>query len=144
MTFGLGPSASFDTASDDALGTGKNTLGVAAVIFAAPNPQVQVGGLVIWRADVGGDDMRADVNTLAIQPFYFFQLGKGLYFRGAPIIPFNLESGDYHVPMGLGIGKVVKIQGTVLNFFIEPQPSILLHGAGQPQFQVYGALNMQF
>ena len=144
LTFGIGPSASFNTASSDALGSGKNTLGVAAVLFAVPNPQVQIGGLVIWRTDVGGDDARADVNLLALQPFYFWQLGKGLYFRGAPIIPFDLESGHYSVPMGLGIGKVVKISGKVFNFFIEPQPSILSWGTGQPNFQIYGALNMQF
>lgn len=144
LTFGLGPSASFNTASDDALGSGKNTLGAAAVVFAAPNPQFQYGGLVIWRTDIGGDDARADVNVLALQPFYFWQLGKGLYFRGAPTIPFDLESGNYHVPMGLGIGKVVKMGGTVFNFFIEPQPSILSDGPSQPNFQIYGALNMQF
>jgi hypothetical protein len=144
FTFGIGPSASFNTASNDALGTGKNTLGVAAVVFAMPSPQFQIGGLVIWRTDIGGDSNRADVNLLAIQPFYFWQLGKGLYFRGAPVIPFDLTSGDYHVPIGLGVGKVVKINGTVFNFFIEPQPSILVEGVGQPTFQIYAALNMQF
>ena len=144
FTFGIGPSASFNTASDDALGTGKNTLGAAAIVFAALSPQIQVGGLVIWRTDVGGDVNRDGVNLLAIQPFYFWQLGKGLYFRGAPIIPFNLENGDYHVPIGLGIGKVVKINKTVFNFFIEPQPSVLVRGVGQPTFQLYAALNMQF
>lgn len=144
LTFGLGPSASFDTASHESLGSGKNTLGVAAVLFAAPSPQFQVGGLVIWRTDVGGDAARPDVNVLALQPFYFWQLGKGLYFRGAPTIPFDLESGHYSIPMGLGIGKVIKMNGAVFNFFIEPQPSILKYGAGQPNFQIYGALNMQF
>lgn len=144
FTFGIGPSASFNTASDDALGTGKNTLGVAAVIFAVLSPQMQVGGLVIWRTDISGDANRDGVNLLALQPFYFWQLGKGLYFRGAPIIPFDLERGNYHVPLGLGIGKVVKISGTVYNFFIEAQPSILVKGAGQPTLQIYAALNMQF
>ena len=144
FTFGIGPSASFNTASDETLGTGKNTLGVAAVAFAVVSPQIQVGGLVIWRTDVGGDTAREDVNLLAIQPFYFFQLGKGLYLRGAPIMPFNLESGNYHVPLGLGLGKVLKIEDVVLNFFIEPQPSILSRGTGEPNFQVFGGLNMQF
>lgn len=144
LTFGIGPSASFNTATDETLGTGKNTLGIAAVAFAVPNPKIQVGGLVIWRTDVGGDTARADVNLLAIQPFYFWQLGKGLYFRGAPIMPFNLQSGNYHVPLGLGMGKVVKIEGVVFNFFIEPQPSILSSGTGEPNFQVFGGLNMQF
>ena len=144
LTFGLGPSFSFDTASSDALGTGKNTAGLAAIVFAVPNPQFQGGALVIWRTDVGGDEARADVNLLAIQPFYFWQLGKGLYFRGAPIIPFDLETGDYHVPLGLGLGKVVKIEGVVCNFFMEAQPSVLSRGTGQPNYQIYGALNMQF
>ena len=143
-TIGIGPSASFDTASDVALGSGKNTLGVAAVGFHAPSKDFQFGGLVTWKGDVGGDPTRDDVNLLAIQPFYFWQLGKGFYFRGAPIIPFDLDKGDYHVPVGLGIGKVVKMHNTVFNFFIEPQPSVLIHGAGQPTFQFYGALNMQF
>ena len=144
FTFGLGPSAAFNTASNDALGTGRNSLGLAAVVFASPVPQIQVGGLVIWRTDIGGDDARDEVGILALQPFYIFQVGNGFYFRGAPIIPFDLESGHYHVPMGLGAGKVIKIGGTVLNFFIEPQPSVLVYGAGQPQFQIYGALNIQF
>ena len=144
LTFGLGPAASFNTASDAALGSGKNTLGVAAVAFAAPSPQFQFGGLVTWRADVGGDVTRESVNMLAVQPFYFWQLGKGLYFRGAPIMPFDLDKGEYHVPVGLGIGKVIKMNKTVFNFFVEPQPSVLVQGAGQPVFQIYAALNMQF
>ena len=143
-TFGLGPAASFNTASDDALGTGKTTLGAAAVVFASPVPQIQVGSLVIWRTDVAGDDKRDPVNFLAIQPFYFLQLGKGLYFRGAPIWVFDLERGYYHVPLGLGVGQVMKVNNIVFNFFLEPQPSILVYGPGQPVFQIYGALNMQF
>ena len=143
-TFGLGPAASFNTASDDALGSGKTTLGAAAVVFASPVPQIQVGGLVIWRTDIAGDDNRDPVNFLAIQPFYIWQLGKGLYFRGAPIWVFDLESGYYHVPLGLGVGQVMKVNNIVFNFFLEPQPSILVYGPGQPVFQIYGALNMQF
>jgi hypothetical protein len=144
LTFGIGPSMSFDTASDDALGSGKTTLGAAAVVFYVPNPQFQCGGLVIWRTDIGGDKERQDVNFLAVQPFYIWQLGKGLYFRGAPVWVFDIENGAYHVPMGLGIGKVVKMKKVVYNFFIEAQPSVLVKGAGQPAVQMFMALNMQF
>jgi len=144
ITFGFGPAASFNTASDDALGSGKNTLGAAVIVFASPVPQIQIGGLVIWRTDIGGDANRDDVNFLALQPFYIWQLGKGLYFRGAPIMVFDLEKGHYHVPLGMGIGQVIKIKGTVFNFFIEAQPSILVYGAGQPVYQIYSGLNMQF
>jgi len=144
LTFGIGPSASFPTASKDELGNGKYTLGLAAVVFAVPNPQLQYGALVIWRTSIAGDENRADVNFMAIQPFYFWQLGGGTYIRGAPIMVFDLESGDYHIPLALGIGQVLKVGGTVFNFFIEPQYSVLVEGVGQPNFQIYTGVNMQF
>ncbi len=68
----------------------------------------------------------------------------GLYMRGAPIWAFNLESGNYHVPIGLGIGKVVRSGKVVYNFFIEPPFTVLDRGPGQPEIQFYMALNMQF
>jgi len=144
LTFGIGPAATFDTASDDALGSGKNTLGVAAIVFAVLSPQFQTGGLVIWRASIGGDENRDSTSVLAIQPFFIFQLGKGLYFRSVPIWVFDVKNNYHHVPLGLGIGKVIKIKKVVYNFFVEAQPSILVKGPGQPTFQFYAALNMQF
>ncbi len=143
FTFGFGPSFAFNTAHAN-LGSGRNSAGAAAVVFAVPNPALQIGGLVIYRTDIGGDDNRPDAHLLALQPFYIFQAGQGLYFGGAPIIPFNLTNGDYHIPIGMRIGKVIKVNNAILNFFIEPQPSIVVQGVGQPQFQIYGALNMQF
>lgn len=144
FTFGIGPAGTFDTAGDDALGTGKNTLGVAAVVFAVPNPQFQIGGLVIWRTSIGGDENRDSTSVLAIQPFFIFQLGKGLYFRSVPVWVFDLKNNYHHVPLGLGIGKVMKIKKVVYNFFVEFQPTLLVEGPGQPVFQVFMALNMQF
>jgi len=48
------------------------------------------------------------------------------------------------VPLGIGIGQVVKKGKTVYNFFVEPQFSLADHGAGQPKWQIFFALNMQF
>ncbi|RLD27669.1 MAG: hypothetical protein DRI70_04295, partial [Bacteroidetes bacterium] len=104
----------------------------------------QVGGLVIWRTDISGDENREGVNILAVQPILLWQLGKGLYFRSVPIWAFDLQNGHYNVPMGFGIGQIFKIKNIVFNFFVEPQFSILVKGAGQPVFQIYTALNMQF
>ncbi|NLR93043.1 hypothetical protein [Flammeovirga agarivorans] len=144
LSFGIGPSVSAPTATHSTLGTGKWTLGAAAVAFASVSPQFQTGGLVIWRTDVGGDMNREEVNILAFQPFAFWQVGNGVYFRSAPTWNFNLEKGTYNVPLGVGLGKVIKIKKTVCNFFIEPQYSVLHYGDNQPLFQLYSALNMQF
>jgi hypothetical protein len=144
LSFGIGPEATFPTATEDDLGSGKYTLGAAAICFAAPDPKFQTGGLVTWRTDVGGDDDRDPVSLLAIQPFFLWQWGGGVYSRCVPVWVFDLRSGDYSVPLGLGLGKVMKVGDTVFNFFLEPQYTVLVEGIGQPLFQIYTSVNMQF
>ena len=48
------------------------------------------------------------------------------------------------MPLGFGIGKVVKAGHTVFNIFIEPQFTVLHDGVGQPEMQIFAGLNMQF
>jgi hypothetical protein len=61
-----------------------------------------------------------------------------------PLWVFSLETNSYSVPIGLGIGQVIKKDNTVFNIFIEPQWTILHDGVGQPEFTVFVGLNMQF
>lgn len=144
VAVGVGPLLGAPTATEDETGTGKWQAGLAGVFFDGRSPKFQWGGLLTYQTDFAGDKDRANTSLLVGQPFYFWQLGKGLYVRGAPQWVFNLEYNSYHVPMGLGIGKVMPIGGTVFNFFIEPQYTILDRGVGQPEFQIYAAVNMQF
>lgn len=144
VSVGVGPQITVPTATEDETGTGKWQAGVAAVYFNAKSKRFQWGGLVTWQTDFAGDDDRPGTNLLALQPFYFVQLGKGLYVRGAPIAVFNLENDTYSVPVGLGIGQVIPTPGIVYNVFIEPQFTILDRGAGQPEFQLFMGLNLQF
>ncbi|KAF2508780.1 hypothetical protein EYY60_16155 [Flavobacterium zhairuonense] len=142
-TVGLGPMVTAPTASHDEIGSGKWQGGFAFVAFIAKSPVFQFGGLVTWQASFAGDGDREDTSVGAIQPFYFFQLGKGTYLRGAPIWAFDFKKNAYSVPLGLGIGKVIKLGGTMVNIFIEPQYSMLIDGV-QPQFQVFSGINFQF
>ena len=143
-SFGIGPQFVLPTASRDATGAGKWQAGAAAVYFDATSKLFQWGGLVTYRTDFAGDDDRADTSVLAAQPFYFLQLGGGNYLRGAPIWVFDLENDSYHVPIGLGIGRVIPTKRVVFNVFIEPQFTILDKGPGQPEFQLFMGFNMQF
>ena len=68
---------------------------------------------------------------------------KGYYLRSVPIWTYNFDNGNYSMPLGLGIGKVIKKGKAVYNIFVEPQWSIADRGAGQPNFQVFFAVNMQ-
>ena len=142
-TVGIGPLIAAPSATCDNLGSGKWQGGLAFVAFIAKSPVVQFGGLITWQASFAGDEDRSSTNLAAVQPFYFFQLGKGTYLRGAPIWAFNIETEAFHMPLALGIGKVVKMGNTVFNLFIEPQYS-MLHNGTQPQFQLFTGINLQF
>jgi len=144
LTFGAGPLIVAPTATNDALGSGKWQAGAAAILFAVPSPQVQYGALVTWQTSFAGDSERDTTNTLAAQMFGILQLGGGTYLRSTGVWVFNLRNGDYSVPIGLGIGKVVKAGKTVYNVFVEPQYTVLHQGVGQPAFQVFFGINMQF
>ncbi len=144
VQFGIGPLLAVPTATNDLLGSGKWQLGAALVYFNAESAQLQFGGLVTWQASIAGDENRASTNLFVLQPFGMWQLGGGTYLRSAPLWVFNLKTGDYNVPFGLGIGKIIKVGSTVYNIFIEPQYTILHEGIGQPEFQLFVGLNMQF
>lgn len=110
--WGAGLIAQLDSASDDVLGAGKWGLGPTAVALKIEKQWVY-GGLInnVWS--VAGDDDRADVNIMLIQPFvnYNFPDTPGRYLTFAPIITANWEadSGDtWTIPLGLGIGQIAK------------------------------------
>jgi hypothetical protein len=144
VSFGIGPQLTAPTASNDALGSGKWSAGFANVLFNAKSPKFQYGYLLTWQESFSGDSDRQKVNIAALQPFAFYQLGGGTYLRGAPIWSYNLENDDYSIPVGIGIGQVLKKEKTVYNAFIEPQFSLTDKGPGLPQWQIFFGFNMQF
>ncbi len=140
--FGIGPLVAAPTATDDSLGADVWQAGAAAVYFDASSPIVQWGGLVTYQTDITGDG--GPTSLAVLQPFLMIQLGKGTYLRSAPLWVFDLENDTYNVPIGFGIGKVVKKNKTVFNMFIEPQFTVLHDGVGQPELTIFAALNLQF
>ena len=144
ISFGIGPQLTAPTATKDALGSEKWSAGLVNVLFNASSPKFQWGYLLSWQHSFAGDSDRADVNLAAFQPFAFYQLGGGTYLRAAPIWAFNLENDDYSIPLGVGIGHVMHRGKTVYNLFIEPQYSVADKGAGQPEWQIFMGLNLQF
>lgn len=144
VSFGVGPQLTAPTATKDEVGSEKWSAGLVNVLFNGTSAKFQWGYLLSWQHSFAGSDRRADVNVAAFQPFLFYQLGGGLYLRAAPIWVYNLENDDYSVPVGVGIGKVMKRGKTVYNMFVEPQFSIADKGPGQPEWQIFMGLNLQF
>lgn len=144
VSFGVGPQLTAPTASKDEVGSEKWSAGLVNVLFNGSSPKFQYGYLLSWQQSFAGDDDRQDVNIAAFQPFAFYQLGGGTYLRGAPIWNWNLENGNYSMPLGIGAGQIIKHDKTVYNMFIEPQFSVADEGPGQPEWQVFVGLNLQF
>lgn len=143
LTLAVGPLYVAPTATNDALGAGKHQLGGAIIMLESMGPLLW-GTLIQYQHSIAGDDERASTSVFIPQLFAILQTGGGTYLRSAPIATFDLESGNYYVPFGLGIGHVAKVGGVVVNAFVEPQYTLLSHGSGQPLFQVFSAVNFQF
>jgi hypothetical protein len=143
VSFGIGPQLTVPTGNDD-VGSKKWSAGLANVLFNASSRRFQYGYLLTWQASFAGSDDHPDVNVGAFQPFLFYQLGKGLYLRSAPIWTYNFENKTYSMPLGVGIGQVIPTRAVVYNLFVEPQWSVADKGAGYPKWQIFFGFNMQF
>ncbi len=143
MQLGIGPQLTIPTASRDDTGTGKWQAGLAAVVIA-PQAWGLTGGLVTWQRSFAGDKARDDVDNLQAQPFLIVNLPKAWYLRSTATWTFDLSSGNYTIPIGLGAGKIWNAGGVTYNLFAEPQWTVSHKGNVSPQFQVFFGLNMQF
>ena len=116
FTVGLGPTVSMPTGGDLPMGSGKWSAGPAAVAVYTTGPWV-VGGLINNMWSFAGDDDRADVNKMLIQPFVNYNLPKGWYLSFSPIITADWENNDqgWTVPVGGGVGRVFKIGKQPIN-----------------------------
>jgi hypothetical protein len=143
IKFGIGPNITFPTGTHD-LGSGKWQAGLSALAFLANSKVIQLGSLMQWSGSFAGDANRPDISILTPQIFFIWQLGAGFCLRSTGVWTFNLKNGDYNVPIGLGVGKVIKSGKVVFNIFAEPQFTVLAQGIGQPKYQTFVGFNSQF
>ena len=115
--WGLGPSIMLPTASDAQLGSEKWSAGPTGVILVQPKWGTY-GGLVRQLWSFAGEDDRARVNQTLIEPFLNYNLDKGWYLISDIIITANWQadsSDRWTVPLGGGVGKLLKIGGQAIN-----------------------------
>lgn len=141
----IGPMVVFPTGVNDALGSGKWQGGGAFIaIHHIPGGHI-LGSLVTYQHSFAGQADRADVSVLGFQPTLTFNIAAGLYARSAGAIwTFDFENQRTLIPFGLGVGKVFKANKTMVNVFIEPQLTVYSEGAGQPAYQVFFGMNLQW
>lgn len=119
--WGIGPSITFPSASDNQLGSDKWSAGPTAVVLFQPGWGT-VGGLVRHLWSFAGDDDRSDVNQTLIEPFLNYNLSNGWYLISDIIITANwqADSGQrWTIPLGGGAGKLWNIGGQAINTRVE-------------------------
>ena len=114
--------------------------------------QRHVAGDAVGRARHLADGLRRRRRTNGNErprrcsPSISSRLGKGLYARSTAIAVFDLENDTYNVPVGTGHrpGRP-DARGTSLQRLRRKlQFTVLAHGAGQPELQIFIGFNTQF
>lgn len=126
VTWGVGPSISFPTATDPTLGTEKWSAGPTAVALRQSGP-LTIGALLVQIWSFAGAADRSDVSQFLVQPFVNYQLSGGWYLSSAPIITANWEANSgnqWTVPIGGGGGKIFNIGQQPVNVRLEAYSNV--------------------
>ena len=124
--WGVGPSLAVPTANDDALGTGKWSLGPAAVGITSIG-KVQGGLLGMWLFSVAGDSDRQDVNAFTLQPFASYGLSGGWSIGLSELTyTYNFEQSRWAaVPIGGRIEKLVRFGKLPARIYLDIEYNLL-------------------
>jgi hypothetical protein len=143
VTWGVGPTFVFPTATDSVLGQGKWSIGPAAVIVVTTKHFVfGAVGNNVWS--FAGDSDRPSVSQLTFQPFINYNLDKGWYLVSAPILTANWEASggnQWTVPLGGGFGRVFAIGKQRVNATLQAYWNVVTPDGGadwtlRAQFQL--------
>jgi len=116
--WGVGPAFLLPTASEDAIGTEQWAIGPTAVVLKQTEDGWTYGALTNYLVSVAGDDDRADVDALFLQPFLSKALGRG---RTAAInveSTYDFEREGWTVPLNLSYSQVTKVGGQLVSFAV--------------------------
>ena len=121
LIWGAGLSLGLPTASDEQLGSGKWSTGPTAVVLGQPK-WGSAGLLVRQLWSFAGDDDRANVSQLLVEPFINYNLKNGWFLLTDMVMTANWEASsgnEWTVPLGGGAGRVFKVGNQPINSRLE-------------------------
>jgi hypothetical protein len=121
ILWGFGPVVIVPMVTDPPLGTGKWSIGPSAVVLGLKGRWI-AGALISNVWSFAGDESRADVNLMTLQPFLNYNMRNGWFITSMPIMTFNWEapSGEEStIPLGGGFGRVFRVGNRPMRFQIQ-------------------------
>lgn len=138
LLWGVGPSVTIPTSTDDKLGAGEWALGPSVVILSMPGNWV-VGSLF---SNVWGVSGNEDIDFFTWQPIVNYNLSDGWYLAFVPIITADWEADSdqrWTVPIGGGVGKIFRMGKQPINMSTH-----LYHNIEKPDAVGDWTLRVQF
>ena len=123
LLFAVGMITSLPTATDDALGTKRWTLG-PELLIGKMSPWGLIGIFPNHQWGVAGSGKR-DVNLTTLQALFTYLPGGGWSAGSAPIITYDWENEQWTVPLQVNVGKTVVLGGrpwklgAEVNYYLE-------------------------
>jgi hypothetical protein len=130
FVWGVGPTFTFPTSSEDSLGSEKLSLGPAGVLAYMGDRYILAGLSQNWFSVAnrdGGSD-RSDVEFSWLQVIYQWNLPKGWQVGGKPVITADWDASSddrWNVPIGLGVWKALRLGKMPLKIGAEVQYSVV-------------------
>ncbi len=122
LIWGVGPTFTIPTATDDLLGSDRWSAGPAVVLLTMQGHWV-VGALANNQWSFAGPGHGGSrVNAFLLQPFANYNLSKGWYICSSPIITADWEADSgqkWTVPLGGGFGRLLKVGKMPVNFQLQ-------------------------
>jgi hypothetical protein len=119
---GIGSVIVAPSATNRYAGQGQWQVGPAAVFIFTGVKHLVLGAIADNPITVTGERSRPGVNALTLEPLVIKTWGKGYFVRFDPYCSFNWkEHGSAILPINLGVGRLLKIRGQLVNAYIQPE-----------------------
>jgi hypothetical protein len=115
LVWGIGPAFLLPTGTAAALGAEKWAVGPTVVLLKQAGP-LTAGALANQLWSFAGDDSRADLNALYLQPFVAWTLGSATSFNASAELTYDWEGEELTGPLIGGVSQVLPVGGMPLSF----------------------------
>jgi len=143
LTWGVGPILLVPTATDKLLGTEKLGVGPTAIVLKQSKGWTY-GALVNQIWSIAGNEDRAAVNQMFVQPFFVYNWKSGAGLGGNFEITQNWDGKTTAVFFNPTISGITKLGNQMVQLAIGPRIPVSMPAGSRPDFGIRAVVNFVF